>query len=206
MNPTDPANVATDLPTGGPTDERVAIPGILLTGGESRRMGVPKPMLLLDGEPLAARSGRVLAAVCGPVVEVGPGCSGLVAVPDDVARSGPLGGVLTGVRALGVAGPVMVLGCDLPSVDEAVVRAIASHPGVGTVVPLDADGEPQVVCARYSVVALARAAHLFAAGRRSLRLLLDLPDVTTWAVADPRRLADVDTPEDARRFGITVPR
>ena len=57
--------------------------GVLLTGGASRRMGTDKARLVVDGETLAARSARVLAAVCEPVIEVGPGVSGLPAVEEE---------------------------------------------------------------------------------------------------------------------------
>ncbi len=54
------------------TDTR-AVAGILLTGGASRRLGVDKASLVVDGETLAARAARVLTLVCAPVIEVGRG-------------------------------------------------------------------------------------------------------------------------------------
>ena len=51
----------------------VGTAGILLTGGRSRRLGVDKATLVLDGETLAQRAARRLGAVCEPVVEAGDG-------------------------------------------------------------------------------------------------------------------------------------
>lgn len=170
-------------------------------------MGVDKATLLLDGEPLGVRAGRVLREACEPVIEVGPGYSGLDAVADDDPGGGPLGGLLTGARALQVAGPVVLLGCDLPLVDADLLAEIAAYPGSGTVVPVDGTGVPQVVCGRYSTAALARGAELFAEGRHSLQPLLELPDARTpddWCQRGCWE--DVDTPEQARRFGIAMPR
>lgn len=57
--------------------------GLLLTGGASRRMGADKALLEIGGRRLADRGASVLAAVCHPVLEVGPGVSGLPAVRED---------------------------------------------------------------------------------------------------------------------------
>ena len=43
--------------------------GILLTGGRSRRMGVDKASLVVDGETLAVRAGRLLATLCEPTLD-----------------------------------------------------------------------------------------------------------------------------------------
>ena len=64
--------------------------GILLTGGRSRRMGVDKATLVLDGETLAVRAGRRLAAACAPTLEVGDGLSGLPSLREWPPGSGPL--------------------------------------------------------------------------------------------------------------------
>ena len=55
-----------------------ATAGIVLTGGRSRRLGVDKATLVLDGETLAQRAARHLEAVCAPVVEAGDGVSGVL--------------------------------------------------------------------------------------------------------------------------------
>ncbi len=45
--------------------------GVLLTGGASRRMGRDKARLVVNGETLATRSARVLAAAVAFVVRIG---------------------------------------------------------------------------------------------------------------------------------------
>src|SRR5438105_2544862 len=59
--------------------------GVLLTGGASRRMGLDKATLVVDGETFAQRAARVLTAACDPVIEVG---SGVTVLP--CAREEPL--------------------------------------------------------------------------------------------------------------------
>lgn len=180
----------------------MTIPGVLLTGGASTRMGRDKARMVVRGEILAAHPARVLSAVCAPVIEVGPGVTGLPSVQEH-DRSGPLTAFLVGVDALRATGAVMLLGCDLPFVDEDLVRMIADHPGEGSVVPT-VESREQTVCARWSqaTIAVARDAH--AQGVRSLGVLLDGGDVTRLAVDDrARALADVDSPSDLERFGLS---
>jgi molybdopterin-guanine dinucleotide biosynthesis protein A len=188
--------------------------GLLLTGGEARRLGVPKSEVIHRGERLAARAGRVLTAVCdGPVLEVGPGASGLPAVREDPPGAGPLAALAAGgdaLRARRHLGCVLLLAVDLPLVDEPLLRMLAGWPGADTLVP-EADGRPQVACARYGPDALTLAGELVAAGERSLRALLAavghdvLPEAEWRRVAPPDVFADVDTPTDAAALGITLP-
>ena len=168
-------------------------------------MGVPKATLLLDGEPLVERSARRLLRVCDPVMEVGPGYSALARVAEEPPGRGPLAALVAGATALGGAGPVLLLACDLPFVSEELLARLAAWPGPGTVVPVDRDGMVQPVCARYSEDALARAQVLLGTGERSLRSLLRGSDVTRLEDVDDRELVDVDTPEDASRWGIQRP-
>jgi molybdopterin-guanine dinucleotide biosynthesis protein A len=178
-------------------------------------MGRDKAELVVAGERLADRSARVLTAVCDPVLEVGPGRSGLDAVGDDAfgaaaVRAGPLVAVVTGVRALrtrGYDGAVLVLGVDLPFVDARILGLLARHPANGTVVPL-AGGARQSCCARYAPEALTVAGDLVERGERAMHALLSAVPVVEiteaeWrAVAPADALADLDTPEDLARHGV----
>jgi molybdopterin-guanine dinucleotide biosynthesis protein A len=183
--------------------------GLLLTGGSSRRMGRDKAGLMFRGERLADRTARTLAAVCDPVLEVGPGRSNLDAV-DDEARSGPLAALVTGaaaLRALGYRGEVVLLGVDLPFVSEPLLRLVADHPATDTVVPI-AGGMRQSCSARYSPGALDTGAELVERGERALHALLAVVPVVEigeneWrAVAPADALVDLDTPEDLVRYDV----
>lgn len=174
-------------------------------------MGTDKALLEVGGERLADRGARVLGAVCSPVLEVGPGHSALETVPDDLPGEGPLAALAAGGVALrnrGHRGAAIVLGVDLPLVTESLLGFLAEWPAGATVVPFVA-GQPQPVCARYSMAALAAAEDAVREGERSIRRFLGtLPEVQ-WAgprmwghVADERTFADVDTPEDLRCLGL----
>jgi molybdopterin-guanine dinucleotide biosynthesis protein A len=191
-----------------------ATAGILLTGGGSRRLGIDKAGLLIDGETLAVRAGRRLAAVCDPVVEVGSGRSGRAAIREEPPGSGPLAALAaagTHLRDRGHRGSALLLAVDLPGVDEPLLEFLRDWPGEPTAIPAVA-GRLQLVCARYGTDALMAAASLVAGGVRSLHELLDVVDhdvleEDAWRpVAAAEAFADVDTPADAARLGIKLPK
>jgi molybdopterin-guanine dinucleotide biosynthesis protein A len=191
-----------------------ATAGILLTGGGSRRLGIDKAGLLIDGETLAVRAGRRLAAVCDPVVEVGGGRSGRAAIREEPPGSGPLAALAaagTHLRDRGHRGSALLLAVDLPRVDEPLLEFLRDWPGEPTAIPAVA-GRLQLVCARYGTDALMAAASLVAGGVRSLHELLDVVDhdvleEDAWRpVAAAEAFADVDTPADAARLGIQLPK
>jgi molybdenum cofactor guanylyltransferase len=187
--------------------------GFLLTGGRSRRMGTDKASLVLDGETLAVRAGRRLAAVCDPALELGDGASDLEHVRESPAGAGPLAALATAgavLRARNFAGPALVLAVDLPAVDEPFLRWLRDRPGASTVVPR-VDGRLQPVCARYGADALLAAESLVVGGVRALHELLDVVEhevigETEWGtVTTGESFLDLDTPADARRFGVRLP-
>lgn len=193
------------------------VAGIVLTGGRSRRMGVDKATLVVRGVPCAVHVATVVSAVAEPVVEVGPGHTGLARALEDLPGEGPLAALVAGARALaavGHTGGVLVVACDLPSVTPEALSMLASWPSGASVVPVVA-GRPQTLCARWSASALVEAVALVATGERSLRALLARPgpdgvvllDDQAWpAGVSASAFADVDTPNDLARLGLDGPR
>lgn len=187
--------------------------GLLLTGGASTRLGVPKAELRRDGERLADRGARLLGEVCETALEVGPGASPLPSVREDPPGAGPLAAVATGATALQarrVSDPVLVLAVDLPFVDVALLRWLAEREPAGTVVPR-VGGVAQSLCACYAPAALATAARLVAEGSSSMRALLAAIDVTyvddaEWASVVPAEaFTDVDTADAVARARLEWP-
>lgn len=186
-----------------------SVAGMLLTGGASRRMGTDKASIVIGvGRTCAQTVATRLSTVATPVIEVGPGKSGLTAVADDEPAAGPLAAIATGwksLRDMGHANAVLILACDLPAVTVDLLEFLARFPSLDTVVPV-VNGRAQPLCARFSATSLDTCQHLVAEGRRSLRALLETTTVTwieqeTWStVADERCFADIDTPEDLARL------
>jgi molybdopterin-guanine dinucleotide biosynthesis protein A len=187
--------------------------GVLLTGGQSRRMGTDKANLLVGGETLAARAARVLTAVCAPVVEVGDGVSSLPAVREVPSGGGPLAALVRGADALATL-PVVLLACDMPFVEPALIEFFARYDGEGTVIAR-ADGRLQFGCARYGADAIDAARAALARGERSYvrtfepedgdddGISIEIVEPEVWQqVAAPNAFADVDTPDDLARLGL----
>jgi molybdenum cofactor guanylyltransferase len=185
--------------------------GLLLTGGRSRRLGTDKSRVRRDGETLAARGARVLREVCTPVLELGPGNSGLDSVREDPPSTGPLAALAAGGAALqdrGVGDAAVLLAVDLPFVEPPLLALLAGRDPRDGAVVLVAGGVRQPTCALYSRAALDRAETLVDSGARALQALLDaipvteLPESAWRRVAPSHALADVDTPADLRRLGL----
>jgi molybdopterin-guanine dinucleotide biosynthesis protein A len=177
-------------------------------------MGVNKAVLRIpfigesadevDSPTFAERTGRLLREETDIAVEVGPGFSRLPHVSESPPGSGPLVAFSAGVSELtrlGWDGPVLLVATDLPLLNRAMLRWLATHPPGCSVVPVRRD-RPQPLCARYEHEDALKAQHLVAAGSRAMFDLIDsvspiLVAEETWVplAGDPRCLNDVDTPE-----------
>lgn len=194
-----------------------AVAGVLLTGGESRRMGRDKALLPLGpgGVALARHIGSLLASVAEPALEVGPGLSGLE-VPDGAdPHEGPLVALAVAARELRLAAPgraAIVCATDLPFLTRAVLQALGDFPAGPelSVVPV-VGGRRLPLSARWSPLALEAAIDLAAAGERRLRAGIDACPLVEVGSAElgiedlDRVLADVDDPGALERLGLELP-
>lgn len=165
-------------------------------------MGQDKAFASFGGRPLAeiARCALIEAGAI-EVLSVGGDETrlarlGFTAVPDDDAGEGPLGGLLTALRAATLDW-VAVLACDLPRAGAGTVRELLDHAGAETdvVVPLLA-GRPQPAHAVWRRDCRGLLEPLFAAGERRLEAAIDHVRARLVNVSDPATLQDVDTPRD----------
>jgi molybdopterin-guanine dinucleotide biosynthesis protein A len=173
-------------------------------------MGFDKALVEIDGVPSAVRLAAVLREVASPVLEVGPGRSGLTAIAEQPPGCGPLvaaGAALKALRAVGHAGPVLLLGCDLAFVTAGDLVRLAGWPGAASVVPM-VEGRPQPLCARWSPEDLDAASVLVQAGERSMKALLRRPGIVfvddeRWPTGPAQHVfADFDTPSDLAALGL----
>ncbi len=110
--------------------------GVVLCGGESRRMGAAKAWLPFGGQPLLARVVETLGAVVEPVVVVAANDSEplpplpekVLVTRDRIAGRGPLEGLSAGLLAIEQhADAAFVCGCDAALLTAAVVRGLCSQ-------------------------------------------------------------------------------
>jgi len=140
----------------GPT----GLVGVVLAGGESRRMGRDKATLATQRGSLPGLAALRLAAVC-PEVALADGGRQLVPELRSVADgpgSGPAAGIL-GAAAAYPGRSLLVLACDLPEVPEALLAELARPSGFDWVVPRWR-GRLEPLCALYRPPALAALAEL----------------------------------------------
>lgn len=173
--------------------------GAILVGGRSRRMGgAPKGLVSVrEGETIVEGIRRAFRALGIEPVAVGDVGAYGETVPDAGRDLGPLAGWVAALRH--AAGrPVLVVACDMPDVDEAVLCALRDAP------PPDAaaaahDGTRWVpTLARLPPDALAVAEAHLAGNRRALAGVLDALSAT--AVPLTTGLVDLDTPEDVAAY------
>ncbi len=124
------------------------IVGVVLAGGEGRRLGQPKGQLQVEGQSLAERAVSVVWPFCASVlVSIRAGArtpaQGFPVVEDAPGPGrGPLAGIDAAFRATGTA-DLLVLACDYPRVDAWLVRrllALATDPSADLVMVTDSGG------------------------------------------------------------------
>jgi molybdopterin-guanine dinucleotide biosynthesis protein A len=164
----------------------------VLAGGRGRRMGAPKPLAELGGEPLirrpvAAAEAAGLAAVV--VAKAGtPLPDGLTVWHEPDEPFHPLVGIVTALERAG--GPVVAVACDQPFVPAPLLARLASGPEAavtigGRIEPFPARYEPEWLPELHA--ALEREA--------AVRATLEALAPATIAWDDAAALRSVDTPE-----------
>ncbi|HSK97815.1 MAG TPA: molybdenum cofactor guanylyltransferase, partial [Euzebyales bacterium] len=173
----------------------VAVAGVVLAGGRSRRMGTPKAQLEWHGSTLLRRvAGIVTRAVDGPLFVVRapgqrvPDLPADVVVLDDAREGrGPLQGLAVGLAAARDRGArgAFVCATDLPLLHPAVVRRIVDGLGSGVDVALPVvDGRGQPLLAAYRSALAAAVAGWLTAGERRLGVVAERSRVNALSAAD----------------------
>lgn len=104
----------------------MGVTGAILSGGMSRRMGVPKAGLLLpDGRSMIETVRDTLRAFCDDVVLLGGafGLEGHRVLEDARDDTGPLAGIEV-LLASGIGERYLVVPCDMPRFTQATARRL----------------------------------------------------------------------------------
>jgi molybdopterin-guanine dinucleotide biosynthesis protein A len=162
---------------------------VLLVGGASRRFGSPKALATIDGETLADRGRRVLAAECDEVIVVGKqGELPFEVVDDGTDTRAPIAGVVAGLRAathdVSVCVPV-----DCPWITPDAIRLLGDACRDAAVPPTGP------LPGAWAKSALPLLETRLETGPLALYRTYDDLDVVTVDL-DPGVVADVDTPSD----------
>src|SRR5438105_5653334 len=147
--------------------------GIVLCGGQSKRMGRPKAWLPFAGEIMLPRVVRLLSEVVAPIVVVAAPGQDVPPLPPevDVVRDpergrGPLQGLAAGLAALqGRADAAYLSSCDVPFLRPAFVRRLIELLGEHAVCVPRVGGYHHTLAAVYRVEVADTVARLLAADR-----------------------------------------
>ncbi len=179
--------------------------GVVLAGGESRRMGRDKRALRLGGASLVERNVAFLHELF-PVVglslrsedQAPPGLpAGVIVVPDETTGS-PLAGLASVLARFGE--PVFALAADVAFPDRDAVGEVLAAFGDGIDVALPvAEDHLEPLHAVYGPRCLPHMRRLLAAGAHSILDLLPLVRVARVSFTDTAPFFNVNTPADWER-------
>lgn len=179
---------------------------------------VDKGLLDVGGRPVAARQAEALvAAGAEEVLLVGGDRArhaplGLRHVDDETPGAGPVAGLATALRASRATRAVLIVGCDLPLLEPALLRSLVALVAgdVDAVVPRVGE-RAQPLCAAYAPRIAALASARVASGDPRLvpfveSLRVRWVDEPALRAVDPtlRSFVNVNTPDDLARARALV--
>ena len=145
----------------------------ILAGGESSRMGRDKARLELGGVPLILRTARLVESVAAAPAIIGNPeayrALGLRAIVDDFPGAGPLGGIVTALRAAATPWS-FVVATDLPYLTSEWLEYLAARGLASSADAVMATNERglQPLCAMYNERAEPPLRRAFERGTRSV--------------------------------------
>jgi molybdopterin-guanine dinucleotide biosynthesis protein A len=155
--------------------------GIVLCGGRSTRMGVPKATLPFGPETMLQRVVRLLGTVASPIVVVAAPEQSLPDLPESVivarderGERGPLEGLRAGLKALpDSVDRAYVTSCDVPLLVPAFVERMLQLLGDHDIAVMEVDGFPHPLSAVYRRETLPHVESLLAKDRLRPVFLFD---------------------------------
>lgn len=178
--------------------------GIVLCGGKSSRMGLPKALLPFGPEVMVQRVVRILGSAVSPIVVVAAEGQALpefsqpiIVARDQRPERGPLEGMAAGLAAMvGKADAAYITSCDVPLLEPAFVRLMIERlEGNQAVVPVEGALQ-HPLAAVYRTSVLPRLHELLAADRLRPVFVFDLVQTAKVPVEE---LAKADPPLNTLR-------
>ena len=171
--------------------------GIVLCGGRSTRMGVPKATLPFGPETMLQRVVRLLGTTVAPIVAVAARAQELPALPaavivtrDEREAKGPLEGLRAGLAALPVTvDAAYATSCDVPLLVPGFVERMLVLLGDHDIAVMEIDGFTHPLSAVYRRSVLPKVEELLAQDR--LRPVFLFEAVRTRRVS-PAEMREVD--------------
>jgi molybdopterin-guanine dinucleotide biosynthesis protein A len=188
--------------------------GIILAGGQNRRMGQDKALLPYGGMTFLEHTVSMLLTMCSDIIVVADvpdkyelPCGQVVA--DIFPSSGPVGGILTGLTKAG-DGWHYVVACDMPAIKRPVLELLrkAATADYDVVVP-EVNNQLEPLCAVYRHTAVPKLLKFLERGGRAAQEGLKTLSVKRVGEGVLRRIdpevssfININTPEDLKAFEI----
>jgi molybdenum cofactor guanylyltransferase len=169
---------------------------LVLAGGAGQRIGGDKALLEVDGVPLILRTICALRSVplITGILVIGRESlpfdeDGVQCVADEYPGAGPLGGLLTGLRAAS-SGHCLAVGCDMPFLDSGLLGHLTELAWeYDAVVPMW-HGHPQPLCTVYGHALLRVGHERLLRGDASLHGTIRSLTSVRWVPEDEVRVFD----------------
>lgn len=180
--------------------------GLVLAGGESKRMGQDKAKLDFHGRPQVEHCCELLSKFCekvfiscrqGQASHMGSKNFPTIFDAPPFAGAGPLAGILSAMQVHPNA-VWLVLGCDLPFVTEetlATLRKGRDPTKIATAYRSTHDDLPEPLCAIYEPHGRGDILKFFKNGVHCPRKILLRGDAHLLTQTDPRWLENINSPE-----------
>ena len=183
-----------------------SILGLVLSGGKGRRLGKDKALLRFrEGSSQLDWALSLLDSFCDRLavscredqLPNRKNALGARLLTDDPELSGPIAGVLAGLRFAN-GGPVLAIACDMPLLDASLIMRLATQRDSSRLATcyIASDGKPEPMCAIYENSCLAVLEERVREGRMSLRNFLEESEVAKIAMDEPQMLASANTAQD----------
>jgi len=189
---------------------RAPLYGLVLAGGESRRMGRDKALLDYHGLPQLEWAWRLLSRHCAHAfvsVRAAHAADGARAALPRIV-DGELGaGPIAGIAAAQAAHPQaawLVVACDLPFLGDRVLTHLIERRGAHPVTAFRSahDGLPEPLCAVFEPASRAALVEFIGAGQHCPRKFILRTGVPLLELPETGALDNVNTPEE--RAAATV--
>ena len=179
--------------------------GLVLAGGESRRMGRDKALLVREGRSQLAHIAALLEGITGRVYvssrqeqQDDPERSRFENIVDRYEGIGPIAGILSAMDTRPDA-DWLVVACDLPNIDEATLSFLIENSNskqLFTAFKSNYDGLPEPLCALYRCGSDAIIRRFVEDGIVCPRKILIRSDTLLLEQPNPAALDNINTPDD----------
>ena len=185
-----------------------AVYGLVLAGGESRRMGRDKALLMHDGKSQLTHIATLVSEVAEKVFvstraeqQHEQERSRFDQIVDHYSNMGPIAGILSAMDDYpGV--DWLVVACDLPNIDTLTLRHLVDNHVAGnsfTAFRSSHDGLPEPLCAVYPAGCREIIQGFIEAGIACPRKMLIRADTHLLDQPQPSSLDNINTPDDLER-------